>query len=90
MARICASVNVAFELVPTLLPEIGTQVAQSHDRQRAQYRITFERPEGKSGPQVGGIGLSFVEGSFEPADVDQKIYWCGFACVGMYAHGEEG
>ena len=25
--------------------------------------------------RVGGIGLSFVEGSFEPADVDQKIYW---------------
>ena len=40
--------------------------------------------------RVGGIGLSFVEGSFEPADVDQKIHWCGFACVGMYAHGEEG
>ena len=42
----------------TLLPEIGTQVAQAHERQRAQYRVTFERPEGKSGPQVGGIGLS--------------------------------
>jgi hypothetical protein len=42
----------------TLLPEIGTQVARSHEQQRAQYRITFERPEGKSGPQVGGIGLS--------------------------------
>jgi hypothetical protein len=42
----------------TLLPEIGAQVAQSHERQRAQYRVTFERPEGKSGPQVGGIGLA--------------------------------
>ena len=42
----------------TLLPEIGSQVAQSDARQRAQYRVTFERPEGKSGPQVGGIGLS--------------------------------
>jgi hypothetical protein len=42
----------------TLLPELGDQVAQSHERQRAQYRVTFERPEGKSGPQVGGIGLS--------------------------------
>ena len=42
----------------TLLPELGTQVAQSHQRQSAQYRVTFERPEGKSGPQVGGIGLS--------------------------------
>jgi hypothetical protein len=42
----------------TLLPEIGTQVAQAYERQRTQYRVTFERPEGKSGPQVGGIGLS--------------------------------
>jgi len=42
----------------TLLPEIGTQVAQAHERQRSQYRVTFERPEGKSGPQVGGIGLA--------------------------------
>ena len=42
----------------TLLPEIGTQVAQAYERQRAQYRVTFDRPEGKSGPQVGGIGLS--------------------------------
>jgi hypothetical protein len=42
----------------TLLPEIGTQVAQAYERQRAQYRVTFERPEGKSGPQVGGIGLA--------------------------------
>ena len=42
----------------TLLPEIGTQVAQAYERQRAQYRITFDRPEGKSGPQIGGIGLS--------------------------------
>jgi len=42
----------------TLLPEIGTQVAQAHERQRNQYRVTFERPEGKSGPQVGGIGLA--------------------------------
>jgi len=42
----------------TLLPEIGTQVAAADERQRAQYRVTFERPEGKSGPQVGGIGLA--------------------------------
>jgi hypothetical protein len=42
----------------TLLPEIGTQVSQAHARQRAQYRVTFERPEGKSGPQIGGIGLA--------------------------------
>jgi hypothetical protein len=44
----------------TLLPEIGTQVAEADERQRHQYRVTFERPAGKSGPQVGGIGLSGV------------------------------
>jgi hypothetical protein len=42
----------------TLLPEIGVQLAQAHERQSAQYRVTFERPAGKSGPQVGGIGLA--------------------------------
>jgi hypothetical protein len=41
----------------TLLPEIGAQVRESHDRQRAQYRVTFERPDGKTGA-VGGIGLA--------------------------------
>jgi hypothetical protein len=41
----------------TLLPEIGAQIDEADQRQRAQYRVTFERPEGKSGPQVGGIGL---------------------------------
>jgi len=46
----------------TLLPEIGAQVAQSHERQSAQYRVTFERPAGKSGPQVGGIGLAGSRG----------------------------
>ena len=42
----------------TLLPEIGGLIDEADQRQRAQYRVTFERPEGKSGPQVGGIGLS--------------------------------
>ena len=41
----------------TLLPEIGAQIAQSHSRQSQQYRITFERPQGKTG-QVGQIGLA--------------------------------
>jgi hypothetical protein len=45
----------------TLLPEIGTQVAEAHERQRAQYRVTFERPAGKTG-QVGEIGLSAGRG----------------------------
>jgi hypothetical protein len=42
----------------TLLPEIGGQIDEADQRQRAQYRVTFERPAGKSGPQVGGISLS--------------------------------
>jgi hypothetical protein len=42
----------------TLLPEIGGLIDEADQRQRAQYRVTFERPAGKSGPQVGGIGLS--------------------------------
>ena len=41
----------------TLLPEIGAQIAQSHARQSAQYRVTFERPPGRTG-QIGKIGLS--------------------------------
>ena len=41
----------------TLLPEIGAQIARSHARQSAQYRVTFERPAGKTGP-IGGIGLA--------------------------------
>jgi len=31
--------------------------------------------------RVGGIGLSFIECSFESADVDQKLFRCGFACI---------
>lgn len=54
----------------TLLPEIGAQVARSHEQQRAQYRITFERPEGKSGPQVGGIGLSGARGMVVKLSLD--------------------
>jgi hypothetical protein len=42
----------------TLLPEIGAQIDEADQRQRTQYRVTFERPEGKSGAQVGGIALS--------------------------------
>ena len=38
---------------------------------------------------IGGIGLSFIERSFESADVDQKLFRSGFACIGMCAHREE-
>ena len=40
----------------TLLPEIAKQIARSHLLQSQQYRITFERPAGVSGP-LGRIGV---------------------------------
>jgi hypothetical protein len=33
----------------TLLPEIGKQVAASHEKQSHQFKITVDRPAGKSG-----------------------------------------
>jgi hypothetical protein len=39
----------------TLLPEIGAQVAESHQRQSRQFRLTVERPSGSKGP-IGTIG----------------------------------
>jgi hypothetical protein len=38
----------------TLLPEIAAQIAKSHARQINQFRITFQRPGGATGP-VGTI-----------------------------------
>ena len=48
---IAASTRIA-----TLLPEIGAQVAKSHERQSHQFRVTFQRPNGASG-QMGEIGM---------------------------------
>lgn len=45
----------------TLLPEIGAQVAASHRRQSAQFRVTVERPIGRSGP-AGPITASIRQG----------------------------
>ena len=56
----------------TLLPEIGTQIAQSHARQSAQYRVTFERPAGKSG-QVGSIGLGARGGLTVKLSLDGRM-----------------
>ena len=50
--------------IATLLPEIGAQVAKSHQRQSRQFRITFERPSGAKG-QVGEVGMS-VPAGFTP------------------------
>lgn len=41
----------------SLLPEIGAQVAKSHARQSRQFRITFQRPNGASGP-LGQVGAA--------------------------------
>jgi hypothetical protein len=41
----------------TLLPEIGQQVAKSHDKQSHQFRITAQRPGGASG-ELGNLGIS--------------------------------
>jgi hypothetical protein len=43
--------------IATLLPEIGAQVAKSHARQSHQFRITFQRPNGASGP-LGEVGAA--------------------------------
>jgi hypothetical protein len=41
----------------TLLPELGQQVARSHARQSRQFRITFDRPDGNSGP-LGEVAMA--------------------------------
>lgn len=56
----------------TLLPEIGAQIAKSHARQSAQYRVTFERPAGKSG-QVGNIGLAARGGMSVSLSLDGRL-----------------
>lgn len=56
----------------TLLPEIGTQVAQSHAQQSAQYRVTFERPDSRTG-QIGSIGLAAKQGMSVKLTLDGHI-----------------
>jgi hypothetical protein len=43
--------------VSTLLPEIGAQIAKSHTLQSHQFRVTFQRPNGASGP-LGQVGAA--------------------------------
>ena len=45
----------------TLLPEIGKQVAASHEKQSHQFRLTVERPAGAKG-DVGQIGAGARSG----------------------------
>ena len=47
----------AMTRLATLLPEIGAQVAKSHARQSRQFRVTFQRPDGASGP-LGQVGAA--------------------------------
>ena len=42
--------------IATLLPELGAQIAESHERRSHQFRITAQRPAGASGP-VGKVSL---------------------------------
>jgi hypothetical protein len=43
--------------ISSLLAEIGAQIAKSHARQSHQFRITFQRPNGASGP-MGQVGAA--------------------------------
>jgi len=45
----------------TLLPEIGKQVAASHEKQSHQFRLTVERPAGAKG-DVGQVGAGARSG----------------------------
>lgn len=56
----------------TLLPEIGAQVAKSHLRQSHQFRITFERPNGGSGP-LGEIALSTGPGTTPMLSINGRM-----------------
>lgn len=49
------NINAATRIA-TLLPELGAQVAKSHERQSHQFRITAQRPAGSSG-QVGKVSM---------------------------------
>ena len=55
----------AITRIGTLLPEIGAQMAKSHARQSRQFRITFQRPNGASGP-LGQVGAAARAG-FTPS-----------------------
>lgn len=56
----------------TVLPEIGDQVALSHTRQSRQFRITFERPGGGSGP-IGDIMLAEPDGRRAQLSLDGHL-----------------
>jgi hypothetical protein len=52
------NINAATRIT-SLLPEFGALIAQSHERQRRQFRITVQRPAGATGPvQQVSMGVS--------------------------------
>lgn len=58
--------------IATLLPEIGQQIAASNSRQSHEYRVTYERPAGKSGP-VGQIEMAVPAGLQASLTVDGHL-----------------
>jgi hypothetical protein len=58
--------------IRTLLPEIAEQIARSHARQSKQFRITFERPDGNSGP-LGQVTLAGPSSLTVQLSVDGRL-----------------
>lgn len=58
--------------IATLLPEIGKQIAASNARQTRQYRVTFQRPDGKSG-QVSAIEMAVPNGMTAALSLDGHL-----------------
>ena len=58
--------------IATLLPEVGQQITASNTRQSHQYRITYERPAGKSGP-VGQIEMGVPAGMRASLSIDGHL-----------------
>jgi hypothetical protein len=54
------------------LPEIGAQVAKSHERQSHQFRVTFQRPNGASG-QMGEIGMMSRPGTTPTLTINGRM-----------------
>jgi hypothetical protein len=65
--NIAASTRIA-----TLLPEIGAQIAKSHARQSRQFRITFQRPNGASGP-LGEVGAATRAGLTSSLTINGRL-----------------
>lgn len=56
----------------TLWPEIGVQVAKSQQRLSHRFRITFQRPNGESGPP-DDIGVSTPPGTTPTLTINGRM-----------------